>query len=475
MKDKFWGFLTFILIFGIILGSISVSALSKMGSRGTEVKNIQTRLKKWGYYSGSIDGIYGTETKNAVIKFQKSNGLTADGSKLDPYEITDPYVVSKALALLDMGGANATDFAQRIWVTPVISAAEQEKYASWLDNFSDYEKTEEGKSTPIFYRIEFESNEGVQFAKDFLNALIHQYRNYYTEKYVGLAQIAIIPESVVLNADYYSAVELLQEQMEDLVQKLDNIAQGDTDYRSPVTGYSMKDLIDEYILLMETKNAPTMQYILEMGISKDVSTLVAGLQQSADKAQRDSDENAEKAVTQEELMLLYAEKNKEYVSTVIEQDDYEDQVYGDVERDRAYLHIMTTYDQMMLDYVDYAVKSGDLLIDKAYINERLEKFGNSTGNAKAPTEAIADIYSQYASLTKITEETLEGYNAYKSGRVILQASGIRVTENLPELLFYTVSFIFAFCLGCGLILIDELKKWNEKHGAKQATASERVL
>ncbi len=57
----------------------SASALSKYGSRGAEVREIQTRLKKWGYYSGSVDGIYGTQTKNAVIKFQKKYGLTADG------------------------------------------------------------------------------------------------------------------------------------------------------------------------------------------------------------------------------------------------------------------------------------------------------------------------------------------------------------------------------------------------------------
>jgi len=79
MRNKFWFIMTFILVFAVILGSVSASALSKMGSRGTEVKNIQTRLKKWGYYTGSVDGIYGTATKNAVIKFQKSNGLTADG------------------------------------------------------------------------------------------------------------------------------------------------------------------------------------------------------------------------------------------------------------------------------------------------------------------------------------------------------------------------------------------------------------
>lgn len=54
-------------------------ALSKYGSRGSEVTQIQTKLKRWGYYSGSVDGIYGTQTLNAVKLFQRKNGLTVDG------------------------------------------------------------------------------------------------------------------------------------------------------------------------------------------------------------------------------------------------------------------------------------------------------------------------------------------------------------------------------------------------------------
>lgn len=59
--------------------TISISALSKIGSRSEEVRDIQTRLKNWGYYNGNVDGIFGTGTKNAVIAFQKANGLVADG------------------------------------------------------------------------------------------------------------------------------------------------------------------------------------------------------------------------------------------------------------------------------------------------------------------------------------------------------------------------------------------------------------
>lgn len=53
--------------------------LSRLGSSGSEVTKIQTKLKNWGYYTGSIDGVFGTETQKAVKSFQKKNGLTADG------------------------------------------------------------------------------------------------------------------------------------------------------------------------------------------------------------------------------------------------------------------------------------------------------------------------------------------------------------------------------------------------------------
>lgn len=77
-----------ILILGIFAISIiimllqmqtEVEALSKYGSRGNEVTQIQTKLKRWGYYKGSIDGIYGSQTVEAVKYFQRTNGLVADG------------------------------------------------------------------------------------------------------------------------------------------------------------------------------------------------------------------------------------------------------------------------------------------------------------------------------------------------------------------------------------------------------------
>ena len=54
-------------------------ALSKYGSNSEEVKKIQEKLKRWGYYNGEIDGIFGSKTLAAVKLFQSKNGLTVDG------------------------------------------------------------------------------------------------------------------------------------------------------------------------------------------------------------------------------------------------------------------------------------------------------------------------------------------------------------------------------------------------------------
>ena len=54
-------------------------AVIKQGSRGETVRLIQTKLKRWGYYKGAVDGIFGAQTLKAVKYFQSKNGLVADG------------------------------------------------------------------------------------------------------------------------------------------------------------------------------------------------------------------------------------------------------------------------------------------------------------------------------------------------------------------------------------------------------------
>jgi N-acetylmuramoyl-L-alanine amidase len=95
--------LNLLVIAVVIKTGSSVETLSKVGSTGTEVRQIQTRLKQWGYYNGAVDGIYGSGTKSAVVTFQRKNGLTPDG-------VAGPATLAK-IGLPSGGGGGAGGFS----------------------------------------------------------------------------------------------------------------------------------------------------------------------------------------------------------------------------------------------------------------------------------------------------------------------------------------------------------------------------
>lgn len=72
-----------LLLAGLLLLAIAalpVRAVTyRKGASGEGVRTIQTKLRRWGYYNGAVDGIYGSQTVEAVRRFQRKNGLTADG------------------------------------------------------------------------------------------------------------------------------------------------------------------------------------------------------------------------------------------------------------------------------------------------------------------------------------------------------------------------------------------------------------
>lgn len=74
--------LAVVLSVNLLLISLVTSAEAasyKKGSSGAVVTQIQTKLKAWGYYTGAVDGIFGSGTEQAVRKFQSANGLSVDG------------------------------------------------------------------------------------------------------------------------------------------------------------------------------------------------------------------------------------------------------------------------------------------------------------------------------------------------------------------------------------------------------------
>ena len=63
----------------ILIAQTAQAATYRQGSSGEQVRVIQDKLKRWGYYDGAVDGIFGSATAKAVRYFQRTNGLTEDG------------------------------------------------------------------------------------------------------------------------------------------------------------------------------------------------------------------------------------------------------------------------------------------------------------------------------------------------------------------------------------------------------------
>ncbi|MTI71811.1 MAG: spore cortex-lytic enzyme [Firmicutes bacterium] len=62
-----------------VLTKAPISKVLYWGARGQDVIDVQSKLYRWGYYDGTVDGIYGAGTYRAVRRFQRKNGLTVDG------------------------------------------------------------------------------------------------------------------------------------------------------------------------------------------------------------------------------------------------------------------------------------------------------------------------------------------------------------------------------------------------------------
>lgn len=73
--------MAFVLVSAVVFqpGDSCDAAVLKQGSRGDLVKQVQTKLIRWGYMSGKADGIFGSKTKEGVKYFQRKNGLSVDG------------------------------------------------------------------------------------------------------------------------------------------------------------------------------------------------------------------------------------------------------------------------------------------------------------------------------------------------------------------------------------------------------------
>ena len=94
----------------IVFAQQAAAATYKQGSTGSVVTQIQQKLSDWGYYSGAVDGVYGSRTTEAVKYFQRKNGLTVDG-KCGPKTLA---ALGIRVSASSQGGSGDVDLLARL-------------------------------------------------------------------------------------------------------------------------------------------------------------------------------------------------------------------------------------------------------------------------------------------------------------------------------------------------------------------------
>lgn len=72
--------LAVVLCLSLLVVFTHADAVVAWGSKGEDVRKVQQKLKEYGYYSGPVDGVFAKETYDAVVWFQRKNGLAVDGA-----------------------------------------------------------------------------------------------------------------------------------------------------------------------------------------------------------------------------------------------------------------------------------------------------------------------------------------------------------------------------------------------------------
>ncbi|MDF2891936.1 MAG: cell wall hydrolase [Clostridia bacterium] len=125
-QKRFIGLVIVVLILTLSFSSVFAAGttypLLKYGSRGTAVVRLQQALKTQGYLNGAADGIYGSMTRNSVIKFQTSKRIRVDG-------IAGNQTQTVLYAGTTSRSASTTAATDLYWLSRIIHAeAEAEPY-----------------------------------------------------------------------------------------------------------------------------------------------------------------------------------------------------------------------------------------------------------------------------------------------------------------------------------------------------------
>lgn len=400
-------------------------------------------------------------SSEVIFKYEDSSvskeGKTPDGATLDTDEIISPVIISKALDDINVKYGVDT-MRSSLTVTPITP--------TYVTDMKDA-KTKVGEEYnyyPVQFTVKYKDkkNSSIDITRDFLDAIMTNYVNYYCEKYINQASVVEIDYDMSAEKhDYLEIAEIMQSNITTVAEKLSSLDQASESYRSPSTGLTFNDLNMQYSHIKNFDLPELFANIYAGQITEDKDLLITKYQNRNDEFLLSATNDSSKAAMTLSLMKSFANANKDVPNSYNYSSDSSNNdnlaINDEVINSKEYnSHEKATYDNLITDYTKYTVSAKNNSLDAKHCRDIIDIFSkdlasnvNQTKIQSEVEKSIESIKSNYQELCSLTEKTLNDYNAYVASTHITFLTGVKVYKNVA----FTMYGIIAFVAGLALSII----------------------
>ena len=421
------------------------------------------------------------QTYTCVLAFkfnhpEAETGLAPDGeSKLDPYEIQNPLIIEGALKSISSNSKDVPDFKgtrQNISVSKVVAELDKEVSESAALLGEKYEVN----ATEYEMKFTYKAKYGDEFGPRMFSAIIKEYDDYLLKKYYNRKTIAdfakIVKDS---SADYIDISDTMAEEIDDIVEYIDGLAQAYPDYRSKNTGYSFAEISALYQNIRNIQHAKYYGNVRAGNLAKDAEMVVKSYQTKVKELTETQTVNSLVADNYKTSITTFYDPYKaaglyhqaEKVQTQTDSSNNRDQ---DVLYDFDIEEHKNTYDNIILNYVDFASKTTDAQHTIEHYNSIINAFSNDTVDEATKKRLLKENEEIMAEILALSDNYAKIANS--STRELYD---VKVTEDLqyliaPEIVAdkpVKLITIFVFVMIFGglivlLIFIEFIKRFVKK-------------
>lgn len=397
------------------------------------------------------------------------DGYTPDGTPLDVEEIYSSTVIDAALK--DLGyQANVDSIRSNCYVEEVIPE-EQKKLNEVL-----LEKGEQSTYTADTYRVFFVggNDTSANYAWNVLDAIIKNYCEFYTEKYVE-EQLQNNAAAVLSEGDYdfIESAQVLDDAVSKMLDYLMSQRTARPYFRSIETGYTYSDLYNIYDHLYSYEIPNLYATILGNAESSDIEVLMSRMTKECEDLQLSITNRSQQSDHLKSLIDNYSNRNKEMMDYHYHNSADADSGKGsgsteyilkDVEYDAENNDKETTYDGLIQEYVDLNISIRQSEIQKAHKEYLLTVFEDALHTAnrrvysaeeiQGKIDHCSDLVTEYY---QYVEETGRELNRYLSADYLTMVSSINVSASVNSKLYLVIALVLFTVVGIvGAILLGRV-------------------